>query len=380
MILDQAFSLAQVLDLIGLLQCLFVLLLVGMKASDMRQAVPTVAFFAVLGLGFALPATTSSQVGYADIIATWVAQTWLPAVAYLLILQVATGQLPGPRHYLVLLLPLVGPVAILAAVAGGESCRAGLLCPEMVPALQSFGVVPGAAILLLIWVNRSALARLREQAAARDRYWVVLALIAFSVLNLGIDLPRALELLGAAQASLARTVFGLTFAYLATTLVFRIDPKPVVLMPGIPVRKPVTLSEEERALAERIKDLMTLDKIYQEPKYSRADLAHELQVSENQVSRIVMATFGKSFPQLLNSYRVAEAQQLLRDSDLSITQIAFDVGFNSLASFNRVFKDLVGQSPSALRSALSSAASEAQGASTKAPAAERQGPEASERA
>lgn len=352
--LDQVFSFVQVLELIGLLQCLFILLLVGMKASDFKQAVPTAAFFSVLGVSFGLPATTGSELGYADLAGSWLAQTWLPAITYLLILQVALGRLPAGKHYAVLVLPLIGPLAVFAGAASDTGCRTGLLCPEMITVMQAFGVIPGAIVLLLIWLNRDALKTLREQAgASHDRYWVVLALIGFSVLNLGIDLPRALQMLSATEAGFARTVFGLGFAYLVTTLVFRIDPKPIVLLPGIPVRKSVALTDEEKALAEKIKDLMTLDKIYQEAKYSRADLAHELEISENQVSRVVMGSFGKSFPQLLNSYRVAEAQQLLRDSDLSITQIAFDVGFNSLASFNRVFKDLVGQSPSEVRAAAS---------------------------
>ena len=86
---------------------------------------------------------------------------------------------------------------------------------------------------------------------------------------------------------------------------------------------------EEVALAEKIKDLMALDKLYQEPAFSRADLARELDVSENVLSRVINCAFEKSFRKLLNDHRVDEAQLLLRDSDLQVTQIAFDVGFNA---------------------------------------------------
>ena len=148
-----------------------------------------------------------------------------------------------------------------------------------------------------------------------------------------------------------RTTLGLAFVYLVTTLVFRIDPKPVVLLPGTLIRRSGELSADEMALAGRVDELMTLDKLYQEPSFSRADLARELEVSENVLSRVINSAFSKSFRKLLNDHRVDAAKQLLRDSDMQITQIAFDIGFNSLASFNRVFKDTTGVSPTEFRAA-----------------------------
>ena len=184
---------------------------------------------------------------------------------------------------------------------------------------------------------------------------MVLTFIVFNILNLGIDIPRAAEVFEPTQAAFARTIFGLTFVYLVTTLVFRLDPRPVLLLPGTMIRRAAELTPEELALADKIRDLMTLDKLYQEPRYSRADLARELNVSENVLSRVVNGAFMKSFRKLLNDHRVEEAKLLLRDSDMQVTQIAFDVGFNSLASFNRVFKKTTGQAPTEYRAALAAA-------------------------
>ncbi len=77
--------------------------------------------------------------------------------------------------------------------------------------------------------------------------------------------------------------------------------------------------------------------------------ARELDVSENVLSRVVNGAFTKCFRKLLNDHRVEEATLLLRDTDMQVTQIAFDVGFNSLASFNRVFKETTGPSPTEYR-------------------------------
>jgi AraC-like DNA-binding protein len=352
MTFDLTFTFTQALDLIGMLQCVFILSIIYLNAVDLRQAAPSIIFFAVLGLSFGLPSTGNSQDFAWQASSIWVAQAWIPTVSYLLILQVASGRLPEPRHLIVLLLPLIGPIAMVAATLSSESCAVQLICAESVPLLRVFGVVPGAVIILLLWTHRNLFVPLREARDSKNRYWVVIALISFNVLNMGIDIPSAIGMLDNASTIFLRAVFGLSFVYLVTTLVFRIEPKPIVLMPGAMSRRSTELSQEEVALAERIKDLMALDKLYQEPAFSRADLARELNVSENILSRVINCAFEKSFRKLLNDHRVDEAQLLLRDSDMQITQIAFDVGFNSLASFNRVFKDTSGVAPSEYRVAV----------------------------
>jgi AraC-like DNA-binding protein len=52
---------------------------------------------------------------------------------------------------------------------------------------------------------------------------------------------------------------------------------------------------------------------------------------------------------LLNRFRVQQAQKSLKDSDKSVTDIAFDAGFGSSQYFSRVFRSLVGMTPSAYR-------------------------------
>jgi AraC-like DNA-binding protein len=47
--------------------------------------------------------------------------------------------------------------------------------------------------------------------------------------------------------------------------------------------------------------------------------------------------------------RIEKATALLRDSDLSITEIAFQTGWSSLGTFGRTFRDVTGETPSSLR-------------------------------
>ena len=75
------------------------------------------------------------------------------------------------------------------------------------------------------------------------------------------------------------------------------------------------------------------------------------------VSGVSAAHFARSFKQAfgmpphryLLTRRIERATALLRDTDLSITEIAFETGWQSLGTFGRTFRDVAGQSPSAVR-------------------------------
>jgi transcriptional regulator GlxA family with amidase domain len=75
------------------------------------------------------------------------------------------------------------------------------------------------------------------------------------------------------------------------------------------------------------------------------------------VSRVSAAHFARSFKdafgvpphRYLLTRRLERAKALLRDTDLSITAIAFETGWKSLGTFGRIFRDVIGESPGELR-------------------------------
>jgi AraC-like DNA-binding protein len=75
------------------------------------------------------------------------------------------------------------------------------------------------------------------------------------------------------------------------------------------------------------------------------------------VSRVSAAHFARSFKEAfgvpphryLLTRRIERAKALLRDTDLSITDIAFQTGWKSLGTFGRIFRDVTGESPGAIR-------------------------------
>jgi AraC-like DNA-binding protein len=59
--------------------------------------------------------------------------------------------------------------------------------------------------------------------------------------------------------------------------------------------------------------------------------------------------FGETPHRYLQRRRVERAMYLLRETDVSVTDVCFDVGFNSLGTFSRTFKEIVGISPTQFR-------------------------------
>lgn len=78
-------------------------------------------------------------------------------------------------------------------------------------------------------------------------------------------------------------------------------------------------------------------------------LARVAQVSPAHFSRQFRATFGETPHRYLQRRRVERAMELLRETDRSVTEICLDVGFNSLGTFSRTFREIVGESPSSYR-------------------------------
>ena len=71
--------------------------------------------------------------------------------------------------------------------------------------------------------------------------------------------------------------------------------------------------------------------------------------SEAHFARSFKDAFGVPPHRYLLTRRIERATALLRDTDLPITDIAFETGWNSLGTFGRVFRDIMGESPSELR-------------------------------
>jgi AraC-like DNA-binding protein len=78
-------------------------------------------------------------------------------------------------------------------------------------------------------------------------------------------------------------------------------------------------------------------------------LARVSGVSEAHFARSFKEAFGLPPHRYLLTRRIERATALLRESDLTITEIAFQTGWGSLGTFGRTFRDITGESPGAIR-------------------------------
>jgi len=105
-------------------------------------------------------------------------------------------------------------------------------------------------------------------------------------------------------------------------------------------------TEETNRRLLRARDAM--DRSYAQPLDISA-LARIAYVSEAHFIRIFRATFGETPHRYLQRRRVERSMFLLRETDRSVTDICFDVGFSSLGTFSRTFREVIGETPTAYR-------------------------------
>lgn len=126
---------------------------------------------------------------------------------------------------------------------------------------------------------------------------------------------------------------------------FTFSPKTIAIPESEHKIEEKSFSEDE---IEQIKALMEDDKVYLNPELNLSDLAKIANMSRGQLSEIVNSGFGKNFNDFVNQYRVEAFKEMLQNDkhkQLSLLGIAQECGFNSKATFNRVFKKLTNYSP-----------------------------------
>ncbi len=107
------------------------------------------------------------------------------------------------------------------------------------------------------------------------------------------------------------------------------------------------------AKLEQLRPLMEEQAVYRDPGLSVDSLAARLQMPAYRLRQLINGELGyRNFNVFLNDHRIAAAARDLADTErdhLPILTIAMDVGFGSLAPFNRAFKERLGQTPSEYR-------------------------------
>ncbi|MFI4911375.1 MAG: AraC family transcriptional regulator [Sedimentisphaeraceae bacterium JB056] len=100
---------------------------------------------------------------------------------------------------------------------------------------------------------------------------------------------------------------------------------------------------------DRVLDVLNYVHSHYYETFTLSDIAADAGLSERQFANICRQLKGQSFVQYLNSIRTQKASELLIETSMSISAIAFEVGFEEISTFYRAFKKHQGQSPMSLR-------------------------------
>jgi len=184
-------------------------------------------------------------------------------------------------------------------------------------------------------------------ARLRSRYLVLTAAGTYMLIEL---LGEAL-LSGSSGEALAERLHSLAALSLVTLVAFwSLRVAPDVLRPQRPSFDGPVL---DPALADRLQRLLEVDEIFREEGLTIRTLAEKLGVQEYKLRQLINAQLGfKNFNGFLHSFRVKAAQELLADpakAHLGVAEVAYQVGYRSLATFNKGFKETTGQTPTEYR-------------------------------
>ncbi|MBC8754858.1 helix-turn-helix transcriptional regulator [Kordia sp. YSTF-M3] len=125
---------------------------------------------------------------------------------------------------------------------------------------------------------------------------------------------------------------------------FSFSPKQI----SIPEDAKTAKKEISETSIEAIAALMQREKPFLNPDLNLSELASQANLTRGQLSEIINSGFQMNFNDFVNSYRINAFKSMLKEGkhkQLSLLGIAYECGFNSKATFNRVFKKLTSFSP-----------------------------------
>ena len=124
----------------------------------------------------------------------------------------------------------------------------------------------------------------------------------------------------------------------------------IISLPEIPESPE---KDKTSGLIQKLEVVLREQHLYRNPQLNLTELASSMEISEKALSQVINQELNRNFYQLINEYRIEEVKERLLDPDhshLKILSLALDAGFNSKASFNRVFKSQTGLTPQQYRS------------------------------
>ena len=133
-------------------------------------------------------------------------------------------------------------------------------------------------------------------------------------------------------------------------LVLMVTAVNVIVKPdgNLQLTVPITDRSEIKEKARRLKEAIAAGRLYEDAELTLTTLAIKLNIHPHDLSRIINVGLEKNFSDLINTFRIREVARKMQDrayDKFTLLGIAYESGFNSKATFNRVFKEMTGKTP-----------------------------------
>lgn len=223
--------------------------------------------------------------------------------------------------------------------------------PYIVPIESLIGVSLLLFAIVYVWRERRAYLHFLENTTSAaqdyDPVWlrnIGVALIAGAALYAGLELAEFI--IDPSYSAL----FPFQVCLMAVLCWLSLDAAWRLTSPFPKMRAPVeATAPAPDDLADRIITQLSAERWYLEPRLSIRDVASRMGTNESYVSRALNRQTGQSFNRIVNGLRVEQAKTHLKETRDSVLFVAMESGFNSKATFNRVFRELAGATPTQFR-------------------------------
>ena len=118
---------------------------------------------------------------------------------------------------------------------------------------------------------------------------------------------------------------------------------------------PITDRSDAKVKGRRLTEAVAANRLYEDAELTLTTLAVKLMIHPHDLSRIINVGLEKNFSDFINEFRVREVARKMQDpacDRLTLVGIAYESGFNSKRTFNRVFKEMTGKTPLEYKSGL----------------------------
>jgi AraC-like DNA-binding protein len=210
------------------------------------------------------------------------------------------------------------------------------------------------ASLLILYKYRSELKELFSSIEKIKLSWLSMVLFGFFAVRLFHLSKLTLSFLGEIWINIFGLAMHLGALLLATVVVFRGLRQPEIFS-GIDAKsikqkyaKTALSQEKMEQYLQKLTQYMEAEKPYLNPSLNINELASKLSVPAHYISQILNRCLNQNFYHFVNKYRIEESKRVLIatvNQKKTVLEILYETGFNSKSTFNSIFKQYTGMTP-----------------------------------